>query len=66
MEGTVSECLQTGRIYSWVWRNHGHNVEGRGGDADQLSLNPLICMFLKLLKVRPLHCAVILAPGAGR
>lgn len=41
MERTVPECLQTGRIYNCIWRNCGHNVEGGGGEVDQLSLNPL-------------------------
>lgn len=41
-------------------------MEGGEADIDQLSLNPLIWAFLRLLEGRPLHCVVIFAPGAWR
>lgn len=55
MEGTVSECLQTeGFTVGFGSRVALHKAEGRGGDVDLLSLNPLTLHVSELLKGRPL------------
>jgi hypothetical protein len=65
MGGTVSECLQSERIYS-CFRRCGHNVEGGGRDVDQKSFNSLSLLFSETSQKRSLFDIMMLVPGAER
>lgn len=58
--------LSVYRLEGFTARFGGAVTTGKGGGVDQLSLNPLTCIFLKLLKGRPRHYIMMLRPVAGR